>query len=68
MRRALLILLLGCAARSTTPCDSELVATWNRFAEDANGYVKGIAGGVVNAKQRARVMREWTAVTRCECW
>ncbi len=68
MKRLLLILVAVSALAQPRQCDSEMVARWNRFAGDANEYVHGLAGGVVNAKVRARLDREWKAVTRCECW
>jgi hypothetical protein len=60
-----LVLAAGTGAR---PDCRDLVKRWNLFAEDANRYVKGLDGGIVDAPLRARLPAEWAAVIRCECW
>lgn len=47
---------------------AETIQTWNRFAQDANTYVTKMNLGVWDVKLRARLQKEWAAVTRSDCW
>ena len=71
MSRALfrtLVLLLSSPVFAQPDCYGELVNRWNRFASDANAYVKGLQQGVVSTRLRSKLDGEWESVTRCECW
>ena len=67
-RIVILVALVLLGARGSTPCQIDLVARWNRFAGDANRYVRGLDQGVVDLKLRGHLDSEWQAVRRCECW
>lgn len=69
MRRRLFLFSGIAAASSTLTADpDDLLERWNRFAKDANAYVTGLNNGVVDVRMRAKVMREWESMTKCECW
>lgn len=67
---ALVISLLAVAAPpQASLCRAELLEKWNRFAADVNAYIKGnVEQGVVDARIRLRLEKEWRSVNRCECW
>lgn len=68
MKRLALIFVASLAMAQPIGCGWELNIRWNRFVKDANRYVAGLDNGVVDVKTRARLDKEWQAVTRCECW
>lgn len=69
MKRLLLVAIAGCSFAQTQACSDELLSRWNRFAADANAYIKGaVVDGVIDARLRSRLDREWKSVTNCECW
>ena len=68
MRRLALVLFAGSLFAQSAGCGDQLILHWNKFVDDANAYVRGLAGGVKNVKLRGRLDKEWQAVTRCECF
>jgi hypothetical protein len=46
----------------------ELLSRWNKFATAGNQYVELLNKGVKDTKLRARLMKDWESLTRCECW
>jgi hypothetical protein len=46
----------------------ELLTRWNHFALNANAYATGLGHGVKDMRMRARLVKDWDALIRCECW
>jgi hypothetical protein len=68
MMRVALLALVACASFGQDACEFEAVAAWNRFADTAKRYTDLRASGIRNAKERARLERQFAEVVKCECF
>ena len=68
MIRALALLVAVSVLAQPETAPDELTIRWNKFATAGNEYVTLLNKGVRDPKLRARLIKDWDSLTRCECW